>query len=218
MAPTPNHSKVYDNIKSLAHYLKALGYRVGLAGKTHIAPPEAFPFEYLNFGTDLNGTELVIEKFISQGDGPFCLIFASHHPHPPWGRGIYDPATLKFPPYLADTPKTRQALADYYHDVTLFDTEVGMCLNLIDKHKLLENTLTICTSDHGADFPHGKWTCYDYGLRVEFTARWPGHIQPGATCATLASHVDFVPTAIELAGGTPPAGPRRQILASALHR
>src|SRR5690606_41538782 len=40
-----NHSASRRDVRSLPHYLGELGYRVGLAGKTHIEPPEAFPFE-----------------------------------------------------------------------------------------------------------------------------------------------------------------------------
>lgn len=42
----PNHSRVYDGVKSMPHYLRPLGYRVGLVGKTHFGPREAFPFEH----------------------------------------------------------------------------------------------------------------------------------------------------------------------------
>ena len=41
----PNHSRVYDGTRSVVHHLTGLGYRVGLHGKRHIRPPEAFPFE-----------------------------------------------------------------------------------------------------------------------------------------------------------------------------
>ncbi len=42
----PNHSRVYDGVKSMPHYLRPLGYRVGLVGKTHFGPRESFPFEH----------------------------------------------------------------------------------------------------------------------------------------------------------------------------
>jgi len=41
----PNHSRVYDGVKSMPHHLRPLGYRVGLVGKTHFGPRESFPFE-----------------------------------------------------------------------------------------------------------------------------------------------------------------------------
>ncbi|MDE0821708.1 MAG: sulfatase-like hydrolase/transferase [Opitutales bacterium] len=43
----PNHSRVYDGIKSLPHCLRPLGYRVAIVGKRHEAPASAFPFEML---------------------------------------------------------------------------------------------------------------------------------------------------------------------------
>ncbi|MCX6299158.1 MAG: sulfatase-like hydrolase/transferase [Bacteroidetes bacterium] len=43
----PNHSKVYDNVISIFHHFKDLGYRVALIGKRHTAPVASFPFEYL---------------------------------------------------------------------------------------------------------------------------------------------------------------------------
>lgn len=195
----PNHSDAYANIKTIAQYMKALGYRVALAGKIHVSPKEVFAFDYIK------ANEPQVEAVMT-GEGPFCLIYASIHPHSPWRRGLYDPAKLTVPPYLADTPETRQALADYYYEVTGLDTEVGMCLDLLDKHKLADNTLTIYTSEQGAQFPHGKWTCYDVGLKVQFIARWPGHIKPGSTSDAMISYVDFVPTAVELAGGKPIEG------------
>src|SRR5690606_32993702 len=43
----PNHSRVYDGTRSVAHHLQQLGYRTALIGKKHYAPEESFPFEYL---------------------------------------------------------------------------------------------------------------------------------------------------------------------------
>ena len=44
----PNHTPVHEGTQSLPHYLAPLGYRVVLFGKSHIAPREAFPFEYVS--------------------------------------------------------------------------------------------------------------------------------------------------------------------------
>ena len=41
----PNHTRAYPNVRSIVHHLKPLGYRVVQTGKTHINPPEVFPFE-----------------------------------------------------------------------------------------------------------------------------------------------------------------------------
>ena len=42
----PNHTFVKDDVKSVIHYLKPLGYRVALSGKTHIGPKKEFTFDY----------------------------------------------------------------------------------------------------------------------------------------------------------------------------
>ena len=48
-----NHSASRPETKSLPHYLRPLGYRVGLAGKIHVKPPKAFPFDSVK-GFDSN--------------------------------------------------------------------------------------------------------------------------------------------------------------------
>src|SRR5690606_21536673 len=43
-----NHKPVYNNLKSVAHYLGDLGYRVALTGKDHVTNPKSvFPFEII---------------------------------------------------------------------------------------------------------------------------------------------------------------------------
>ena len=42
-----NHTGCRPGIKSIAHYLKDLGYRVVLANKTHVQPVQVFDFEYV---------------------------------------------------------------------------------------------------------------------------------------------------------------------------
>lgn len=43
----PNHSRIHEGLKTLPAYMKELGYRVVLAGKTHVEPQTAYPFEYV---------------------------------------------------------------------------------------------------------------------------------------------------------------------------
>lgn len=74
--------------------LARLGYRVGLAGKWHIHPKEAFPFERVpGFAVncltkDPSHTMEGVEEFISRDrEEPFCLVVASVNPHVPWTGG-----------------------------------------------------------------------------------------------------------------------------------
>ena len=40
-----NHSASRPTVTSRPHYLRELGYRVGIAGKVHVKPAKAFPFD-----------------------------------------------------------------------------------------------------------------------------------------------------------------------------
>ena len=204
----PNHTHVNPGVKSVVHYLKALGYRVALNGKRHIGPAEAFPFEY---GGNKNPDMAFADKLIGEcakSDTPFCLFQCSNEPHSPWNKGDpsrYDPARLKLPPYFVDTRETRENLRDYMAEITYYDGQVGESLALLDKHKVADNTLVIVVSEQGSSFPFGKWTCYDTGLQSAFIARWPGKIKPGTVNDALIEYVDVLPTYVEAAGGRIPA-------------
>ncbi len=200
----PNHSRAYKGIKSVAQYLRELGYRVGLVGKSHVRPFDVFAFDYLGKRRRPD----VIEGYLRKVKGePFCLFIATNNPHTPWLRGgRHDPHKAAVPPYLVDTAETRDAFAGYCNDISLVDREVGFYDGLLKKHGLLENTLFIYVSDQGSGFPHCKWTCYDMGLKVPFIARWPGRIKAGSVSEAMVHFVDFVPTLIELAGGRPQRG------------
>ncbi len=197
----PNHSKVYPGTKSVVHHLKALGYRVGLSGKSHFGPRESFPFE------NVNGKRA--PEFIRRDPNqPFCLVYCSHSPHLPWKAGdasAYDPDKLTLPPYLVDTPETRVALTKYYAEITDFDREVGECMKHVADAGVQDDTVFIYTSEQGAQFPHGKWTCYDVGLRTALVVRWPAKVKAGSVTDAMVQYVDVVPTLIEAAGGDPTA-------------
>ena len=104
-----------------------------------------------------------------------------------------------------DTPETRDFRARYCTSVTKADTELGALLDLAKQHFDPANTLLIYTSDHGAQWPFGKWNLYDTGIRVPFLAAWPAVIKPGARTGAQVQWIDLWPTLIAAAGGTVPA-------------
>lgn len=208
----PNHSRVYDHVQSFPHYLHPLGYKVALIGKTHHAPKENFPFEFLGgrHHDGGKGEDLELEKvrqFLEDNRAqPWCLMVNSNQPHAPWNRGdpaAYDPEKLTLPPYFVDTPVTRRELTNYYAEITYMDTQLGECLNHLEATGQAENTVVIFLSEQGSNFPHCKWTCYDTGLRSAQIVRWPGKVAAGSTTEALVQYVDILPTCLELAGGAP---------------
>ena len=209
-----NHGTCRPNTRSMPHYLGDLGYRVGLAGKTHIKPDSVFPFEKVpGFDDncvrnptrphDLDGAK----KFITRESGQaFCLVIALTEPHAPWVMGdptAYPPRKLKLPPYLADTPVTRKNFASYLAEITYMDSQVGEILDLLEQTGNSDDTLVLFTSEQGAQFPGNKWTNWDSGLHTSLLARLPGVIAPGTKTRAIVQYADVLPTLIDLAGGTP---------------
>ncbi len=201
-----NHGSIRNDIRTLPHYLQEVGYNVGLAGKTHIKPREAFPFEYRDLNID------TIRSFMrSSQNEPFCLTVATNDPHAEKigsRRGfrpsdLYNPQEVPLPPYLVDTPETREQRAGYYDLVTRMDTFLGKILDTLEELALTENTIVIYASDHGASFPFEKWTCYEAGLKVPMIFRWPGKIDAGKSTDAMVSFIDILPTFVDFAGGNP---------------
>lgn len=203
----PNHTFAYEGTKSIVHYLKPLGYRIALSGKTHIKPKSVFPFEYLSEGSNPNFKE--VEAFIdscNRANTPFCLFLTSNEPHAPWDKGDasrYPPDQIELPYTFVDTPETRDALSRYLAEVTYFDGQVGQALDLVSKYGLSDDTLFIATTEQGSSLPFAKWTLYDAGLHTGFIARWPGKIEAGSVNDALIEYSDVVPTFVEAAGGKP---------------
>jgi len=185
----PNHTFVKEGTRSVVQYLRPLGYRVALSGKTHIAPPKVFSFEKLGKGK--NPDPAAIDKLFrecGETKTPFCLFACSNEPHSPWNKGDasrYPADKIKLPPYFVDTKQTRENMSRYLAEITYYDGQVGQILDLLKKHQLTDNTFVIVTSEQGSGFPFGKWTCYDTGLQTAFIARWPGRIKPGAVSEAL---------------------------------
>lgn len=190
-----NHSAVKPGTRSIAHYLAHLGYRVVVIGKRHEAPPESFPFEY--FAGNLDA--LLAEP----GEKPLCVILTKLGSHVAWPENTYgyDPARMKVPPHLVDTPETREAMTRYYSAITVTDEAVGEVMDLLEQRQMAGNTVLMFTADHGTDWPREKHNLDDTGIQTPFIVRWPGKIEPGSYSDALLTYADIVPTFIDIAGG-----------------
>jgi uncharacterized sulfatase len=214
-----NHTGVRDEARSLVHYLQPLGYRVALAGKLHVGPREALPFELIagtntpepgHEGDGVLWTDLNLEPvdaWLEQRpqDEPFVLVVADHSPHVHWPeKAEYDPAKVDVPPTHIDTPDYRASRARYYTDVTKMDSNVGALLEMLQRRGLAENTVFVFAADQGPQWPFGKWGLYDAGMQTPLLVRWPERVRPGTSTDALVSLVDLLPTFVEIAGGEAP--------------
>ncbi|MHC4741495.1 MAG: sulfatase family protein [Planctomycetota bacterium] len=209
-----NHSASRPNITTMPHHLKELGYRVGLAGKVHVQPQKAFPFEKVE-GFDPNCVRDPTRPHETSGiarfmggnqDEPFCLVIALVEPHVPWVMGDkskYPQKKLKLPPNIADTPRTREAFSRYLAEITYMDRQVAEILDVLDKSGRAENTLVLFTSEQGSQYPGCKWTNWDTGLHTALIARWPVKVAPGKRTDAMVQYADVLPTLLEAAGGKP---------------
>jgi N-sulfoglucosamine sulfohydrolase len=83
------------------------------------------------------------------------------------------------------------------------DEGVGLLLKELEKANAAENTLVIYIGDHGAQFPRGKGTVYEGGLRVPLIVRFPGRAKTGLVREELVSTIDLLPTILSAAGIAP---------------
>ena len=207
-----NHSASRNSVTSMPHHLGPLGYRVGLAGKVHVKPKRVFPFEEID-GFDSNCVRNPtrphqlsgISEFIGRDQQkPFCLVVALVEPHVPWVMGDasqYPPATIKLPPNIADTPRTRQDFSAYLAEITYMDGQVGEILKVLEESGKANDTLVLFTSEQGSQFPGCKWTNWDTGIHTGLIARWPEKIEGGRTTDAVVQYADILPTLLTLAGG-----------------
>ena len=206
----PNHTMIYDGIKTLPLYLQQLGYRTALIGKKHYAPESAYPFEFLGGrdhdngdGQDINLSQA--ESYIHKSsEKPFFLMVTSNQPHEPWNRGnqrTYDPDKIKLKPNMVDTKLTRKRMANYFAEISYLDSLVGICLDMVERSGQKENTVIMFATEQGNSFPFSKWTLYDKGLHAGFIVRWPGKVRPDTRNKAMLAYIDITPTLIDIAGG-----------------
>ena len=103
--------------------------------------------------------------------------------------------------------------------VSLMDQDVGRLFELLKELKIDENTLVLFTSDNGPHQEGGhkheffdsngpltgyKRSMHEGGIRVPLIARWPGKVKAGTETDLPSAFWDFLPTACEIAGATPP--------------
>ncbi len=207
-----NHSRPRADIKKWPAYFQERGYEVAAIGKVaHYAQVKDYGFNHashFHYHEDECITAAVKWLAERRSGKPLCLLVGTNWPHVPWPKdGLLDPDARTLPPNLLDTPATHRAWARYMAAVANADRDLGQVYAAVRQH-LGKDTLFVFTSDHGAQFPFGKWNCYDAGVRTPLIVVWPGHVKPTATSDALVSWIDLLPTCLEAAGGTPPTEPK----------
>jgi arylsulfatase A-like enzyme len=195
-----------DYDQHLVHTLRKAGYASTLIGVQHVAPnPEIIGYDRI-VPTDSNQAKHVapaatafLEKTPQQ---PFFLSvgFSETHRRFP-AAGPTDDARFCAPPNpLPDTPETRNDMAAFKASARALDQGIGSVLSALDANGLTEDTLVICTTDHGIAFPGLKCNLTDHGIGIMLIVRGPGGFNGGQVCDAMVSHIDLFPTICELLG------------------
>lgn len=166
----------------------------------------------------------------AQDTNPFALFVNLWAPHPPLYvptelKELFPPDQIELPRNVGEIakgePANRRAgvAAQLAENVTeaewrsawsahlaltyLVDTLVGRLLASLEQHGLADDTLVVFTSDHGDHLGqhsmYQKMELYDQASRVPLIMSGP-EIVPGQTIQTPVSHVDLVPTVLDLSG------------------
>ncbi len=163
------------------------------------------------------------------GDKPFALFVYLWAPHPPLVvpepyASLFDPQAIDLPENVgipADgepanrragiaaqlgegvpTDEWRQAWAAHLGLVNLADAGIGRVLGALDASAHSDSTAVFFMSDHGDHMgQHGmyqKMEMYEQAVRVPMLVRAPGGVT--AEIDAPVSHLDIMPTILELAG------------------
>ena len=198
-----------DYSHHLANTLKANGYTTAVSGMQNVAPAmEMIGYDHLL--TDMSPTDADVvaaaRGFLQDSPGPFFLaagFFLTHRDFPEPGLQD-DPRFCKPPTPLPETPETRYDMAAFNTSARQLDEHMGSVLAALDEFGLADNTLVICTTDHGMAFPLMKCNLTDYGMGVMLMMRGPGVGEGGRVCDAMVSQIDVYPTVCEIAGIDPP--------------
>ena len=205
-----NHTYPRQGTQSLIANLQSAGYEVVAFGKVAHGPPKQvvrYGFDHVGKGRTIDQVRKEVKSFLARRESakPLCLFVGTTNPHVSWtSPTTFDPNTVELPPHHLDTPSTREHRAAYYQEIKDLDSFLGE-LRMIAANQLGENLLFVHTSDHGSQWPFGKWNLYDYGIRVPFLVSWKGRVASGVRSDAMISWIDLLPTLIEIAGGTAPS-------------
>lgn len=202
-----NHTPTKPNIDAVTKKMRALGYEVVLAGKSHVRPESVYDWDrewepVPKSGVPRDYIPLEdIESYFLTATKPFVMFIASKYPHGKYFT-VEDPVpeSLTFYPHdehLKTNPDYIAKRAGYYRSIQEDNTQLKYVLDMVDRI-LPDNTVFIYSADHGVS---GKFTVRDIGLKVPFVVRWPGVVPANSHSEQLIHFTDVLPTFIDIAGG-----------------
>lgn len=201
--------KLNESEKCIPHYLNGIGYHTAVYGYQHESEDDVPSLGYKEICLKPDypqSCEEIMPHVICflerKHNKPFFLSLGFMEVHRPFTRNKSTklvPEKIKVPHYLPNCSRVREDLVDFYSILEKVDKSVLQLQDKLSSTGLKENTLLIFTTDHGEAFPRAKSTLYDTGLGVTLLVQWPEIIKPGTKITSMTSHVDILPTILDIA-------------------
>lgn len=195
-----------DYSQHWVHTLRKAGYHSTLIGEQHISvDPGVIGYDEL---VEVGSTRaddvapLTIETLGGAPSEPWFMSVGFFETH----RSFFEPTSVRdtlysLPPAnLPDVVASRRDVAAFKTSARALDQGIGAVLHALHDLGLVDNTLVICTTDHGIAFPGAKATLFDRGIGVMMIVRGPSGFTGGKVIDAPVSHLDVYPTLCELAG------------------
>lgn len=140
---------------------------------------------------------------------PFFLYVAYNAPHLPLEAPEADVKPFQ------DAGKFTDAVSILYGMIRRVDAGVGRVLEALEREKLDERTIVLCTSDNGpllrgegqasqqrynGPFRGAKSDVLEGGIRVPGMIRWPGGLPAGREFSGMLHFTDWLPTLLHMCG------------------
>ena len=199
-----------DYGQHLIHPLREAGYCSILVGEQHISQdPAVIGYDEVVEVDTHHAAEIapVANLMLRETTEPFFMSVGFFETHREFElpSSVRDALYAQPAPNLPDTLATREDMAAFKASARSLDEGIGSVLNELHRAGLDDNTLIVCTTDHGLAFPRAKATLFDRGTGVLMIVRGPSGFSGGKVFESMVSHLDIYPTLCELAGVPAPA-------------
>ncbi len=193
-----------DHTQHLLHTLRKEGYHSALIGEEHLSKDRnAIGYDYVSKIEGFQSSTVAptaIDVLTDKLTQPFFLSVGFFETHREFMKpSSPEDAKYSMPPApLPDTSETRRDIGAFKASASDLDWGMGQVLDALDASGMAENTLVICTTDHGIAFPRMKGYLTDHGIGVMLIMRGPGGFIGGQVIDALVSHIDIFPTICDL--------------------
>lgn len=217
------------NITTLAEHFRLAGYRTGgFTGNPLTKGGWGFQQGYQTyvdthtleraFPPDFQLTQHAIEWMNRTNNEPFFIKIFYTAPHTPYRpvasakhfvKQFKNGKVIEYPfrEYKSPIKKDdyNMTVAAYDDEVRYTDRQIGLLVDHLETMGVAQNTAIVVTGDHGEMFgQHGCFThtyhMWEEALRVPMVIYLPWHKTDGCFSDNLFSHVDIMPTLLEIAG------------------